>query len=255
MKRSTLMFLLGISVLFNVFFIFGAMQWDTDEQSERNRVQLIERIVSTMNLNQQQRDAFVDLRTEFEEETSILTQRIHDIEAMISEELRNEDPDLDALGALVQQEMALRNERRQAGSVQFERFLEFLTPEQRKLLGDRIERYRPRGPVSRKRMLEQFDHNKNGQLDPDERDEANALMERRRQDRQRREDGLHKQFDLDKDGFLSPDEEQAMHDWLKSRERRNGRGGRNGSGPPPHGPGEGPPRGPRPGGPGSPEAP
>ena len=41
MKRSTFMFLLGISVLFNVFFIFGAMQWDTDEQSERNRVQLI----------------------------------------------------------------------------------------------------------------------------------------------------------------------------------------------------------------------
>jgi hypothetical protein len=82
----------------------------------------------------------------------------------------------------------------------------------------------------RQKVLEKFDSNGNGQLDPDEREAARAAMQRRREqgggkgrqagaaDPERRKKMLEK-FDTDGDGKLSETERAA------SKEARAKRGG------------------------------
>ena len=87
MKRSTLIFLLTCSVLFNLFFIAGAMVWNSEDASRprvRSHAAAINRIVSEMGLDRRQQAAFEALRREYEEESGLLTARMQDVRNQMS---------------------------------------------------------------------------------------------------------------------------------------------------------------------------
>ena len=247
MKRPILHILLGCSIVFNVFFIFGAMQWRPLDEQRPGHADIINRVVDTMNLDEEQRTAFKAMRDDFEAETAVISGQVNELETAIAALLASDNPDLEQVDVLVQQKMALRNERRRAGSERFEVFLAMLNPEQRHELGRRMERHRPeRRHDDHQRVLKRFDQNGNGTLDPEEQLEADAFLEERRNERERPIDGsLFNRFDIDEDGFLSPDEASALGIFLRSdRPRRGGpssRGPQGPRGPRPRGSGEGEP--------------
>ena len=251
MNRPTILFLLICSALFNLFFIAGAMmgwgQTDARPLRQNGHAAAVEQIVSEMGLDARQRDAFELLRIEFEEESEILDDQILTVKNKVSMELRNESPDLDALSMLMQEKTRLRDERRRAGSLRFEEFLEYLNPEQRRILAQRLDRHRStRRPGHMKRMLEEFDHDGDGDLDPQEQQEADAMHEQRQTERRERREAMRKQFDVDGDGTLSREETKAFHDWMRTQRGNKDQSDR-GTQPrdPAHGPpseGHGPPR-------------
>ena len=230
MNRRTLLVLLGCSVLFNVFFILGAMQWRPKEDARTSRMTTINQVIAEMDLDDEQRGLFEQMRTEYEAESELLSQRIKTLQNSIATALNTDEPDLEQVDALVRQQAALRHERRRAGSERFEVFLAILNPEQRHALGRRMKSHRPPGPHGPDRALKKFDLNKNGELEADEQKAADEFMEERRRRRGKDLGALHDRYDLDGDGFLSPAEERALHDAQRPRPRR--RGGPHGSPPP-----------------------
>ena len=230
MNRRTLLVLLCCSVLFNVFFILGAMQWRPKEDARKSRMTTINQIVAEMDLDDEQRGLFEQMRTEFEAESELLSQRIKTLQNSIATALNTDEPDLEQVDALVRQQAALRHERRRAGSERFEAFLAILNPEQRHALGRRMQSHRPPGSHGPDRALKKFDLNKNGELEADEQKAADEFMEERRRRRGKDLGALHDRYDLDGDGFLSPAEERALHDAQRPRPRR--RGGPHGPPPP-----------------------
>ena len=247
MTKQSLLFLLICSALFNLFFVAGArMGWD--ESSSRTmspRETRLARIAAKLELTSEQQDAFQVLQIEHEEEAELLGDRIREIRTLISTELNKEKPDLDAVDALAREETRLRSERRHAGTLRFEEFLQHLDPTQRRALGAEIRRY---GDTTHEehllRMLKDFDKDQNGILDEQERKDAKSQHEQRKRERRERREKLRQRFDADRDGTLSPDEQRALHEFMKQqrdqhpRPRDSGRG-RNGSGPHSGGP---PPR-------------
>ncbi|MEE2718344.1 MAG: periplasmic heavy metal sensor [Planctomycetota bacterium] len=232
MTRRSLLFLLICSALFNLFFVAGAfMGWDDAPASaERPRHWRLASIATMLDLSPEQRAAFEILQTEHEEEAELFGDRIRDIRNMISAELTTEVPDLGTVDELAQEETRLRSERRHAGSLRFEEFLELLDPTQRRILGSRI-RSRGDGPPQEHldRMLDDFDLDRNGVLDRTERENAELHHEQRKRDRREQREELRRRFDADKDGTLSPDEQRSLHEFMKKqrgqRPRPRGRGG------------------------------
>ena len=221
MKRTTLLFLLCCSVLFNVFFILGALQWSPQERQRSSPMSRINEVISVMELNDEQRSTFEQLRAEFEAESELLSRRIQQMQRSIGEALDTDEPDLDEVDALVRQQAALRHERRRAGTERFEAFLAVLTPKQRHALGRRMQSRNPDAASrqDQRRSLKKFDLNQNGQLEPDEQQAADEFMEERRRKREQDRDALHDRYDRDGDGFLSPEEERALHEHLRSQRR------------------------------------
>ena len=70
---------------------------------------------------------------------------------------------------------------------------------------ERGARHEPR----RRRLLERFDANHNGVLDPDERDAARQSSEQRRRDHEERMADMLRRFDADGNGTLDEAERAA----------------------------------------------
>tara|TARA_Y100000589_G_scaffold120616_1_gene115053 strand:- start:4720 stop:5454 length:735 start_codon:yes stop_codon:yes gene_type:complete len=233
MTRRSLLFLLICSALFNLFFVAGAfIGWDeapaSAERPRQWRLASIARVCQSLQLSPEQRAAFEILQTEHEEEAELFGDRIRDIRNMISAELTTEDPNLGTVDKLTQEETRLRSERRHAGSLRFEEFVELLDPTQRRILGSRI-RARGDGPPQEHldRMLDDFDLDRNGVLDQTERRRAELHHEQRKRDRREQREELRRRFDADNDGTLSPDEQRSLHEFMKKQrgQRPRGRGG------------------------------
>lgn len=234
MSRPILVFLLGLSVLFNVFFIVGAMTWRvSDTTSESGEVS---KVVQVLDLDTRQADTFRMMRKEFQTESAVLGQQLRRLRARIAEELASDQPDIQRLRLLTDQESVLQTERHAIGTNQFTDFVDILSPDQRRQLGHRLMgppgSGHPAEAIER-RSLEKFDTDGDGLLDEQER--ANAREFARQMQAQRREHRrqLERRFDLDGDGRLSPEEQEALREYLL--ENRNQRGDRRGRGdrPPP----------------------
>ena len=243
MNKRSLLFLLICSTLFNLFFIAGAMMgWEeTDRSGTTPHETRLLRMVSMLQLNPDQQAAFELLHGEYEDEAELLEDRMRDIRASISAELDRDQPDLEAVDALVLEETGLRAERRRAGALRFEEFIQHLDADQRRILGARLRQH---GEHSRRdptrRMLDEFDRDGNGALDEDERRDAETKHDQRKSDRRARREELRRQFDADGDGELSPQEQRALHEFMKEQRDRTGTprgpGRGRGSSPPPTSP-------------------
>lgn len=238
MTKQSLLFLLICSALFNLFFVAGAlMGWDeTTSGTASPRETRLARIAAKLELTAEQQNAFEVLQSEHEEEAELLGDRIREIRNMISTELNKEKPDLETVDGLAQEETRLRSERRHAGTLRFEEFLQHLDPTQRKALGAEIRRYGDNTDALR-RMLKDFDKDQNGILDEQERKEAEAQHEQRKRERRERREKLRQRFDSDGDGTLSPDEQRALHEFTRQQRDQHPRPrdpGRGRGGPGPH---------------------
>jgi Spy/CpxP family protein refolding chaperone len=263
MKVPLLSALLALSVIFNIFFIAGAMQPNRPEDP----VASITRVANELSLDQQQADRLSELRASFREETALVREELHEVHDAIGAEMASESPDGTTLRTLMQREAALIGERRAAAQQHFGHFVELLTPEQRTDLGRRMhpEHGRRGRRADSPHEADRFDADGDGVLNESERAEARRSVEIRRNQQATWRAEMRQKFDENQDGRLDATEREAMRAWLLEQgitppdefrdehrrrrdQRRPGgspRGGPRGPGGPPQG---NPPQGPPPNG-------
>ena len=235
MSRSILAFLLGLSVLFNVFFIVGAMTWRVDDAGDQSEVT---EVADFLSLDTRQVDAFREMREEFKTHAVVLGQQLRRIRSLIAEELASEYPDIAKLQRMTEQEAALQAERHAFGINQFADFIEILSREQKRQLGHRLmgppEKHRPPEEIERM-AIERFDQDDDGLLNEEERKAAREFARQTHEARKKHRRELHQRFDIDGDGRLSPDEQEALREhMLEQRAKRKGDRRNRGHRPPPH---------------------
>ena len=211
MNRSTLIFLLGLSLLFNIFFVAGAMTWRVPAESDET--QEVADIARKLDLDEQQKQAFLSMRRQFETESAVIREQLLRMRDRISQELESETPNVEQLRYLSAQESALLAERRTIGVDQFTFFVDMLSPNQRRDLGRRLSGH-PRGRRGspeeiERRAVEMFDLNGDGILDESERQNAREFAKQEHEQRRLRREKTRMQFDLNGDGSLSPEEHEA----------------------------------------------
>jgi hypothetical protein len=248
-NRSTLVFLLGLSVLFNIFFVVGAMTWrDVSADDESGEEQSINSVINALELDDRQADAFRSMRRQFRTESVVIGQQLIRVRDLIATELAAEQPDIERLRELRDQEVGLNAERQASGSSRFEQFIDLLTTAQRQALGSRLAgphgRRMPPPEEMERRAIEKFDANGDGLLDEGERQAARQYSKQQHQQWRSRRQELSRKFDLDGDGNLSEEEREAFRQHLletrgqrdgrEGREKWKGRDRRNGDRQPPH---------------------
>jgi Spy/CpxP family protein refolding chaperone len=257
MKIRLLMALLALSLIFNIFFIAGAMR----QQRPGDPIAAITRVANELSLDEQQAGRLAELRASFREETALVREELHEVHDAIASEMASDSPDGTILRSLMEREASLIAERRQAAQQHFGHFVELLTPEQRHDLGRRMHPDRGRGdrPGDPPHIVQRFDVDGDGVLNDAERGEARRAVETRREQHATWRADMRRQFDENQDGRLDAEEREAMRAWLleqgitppdefreEHRRRRDQR--RHGGGPPPRGgprgPGGLPPGGP-----------
>ena len=212
MTRSTLAFLLGLSLLFNIFFIAGAMTWRVP--AEVNEATRVSRIVTELGLDGQQEEVFKSMQQQFSMESAVIGEQLSRVRQMISAELESDAPDVEELRNLSSQEASLLTDRRTMGVDQFTYFVDMLSPKQRRDLGRRLSGH-PRGRHESPRKMEQraiekFDSNGDGLLDDAERKNARAFAKQEHEKRRMHREQTRMQFDLDGDGSLSSEETRGL---------------------------------------------
>ena len=185
MRSKALLAAMGVSLLFNVFVLVGFARARTQHPHRPgNDPRMIERMVRDLNLNQQQRKVLESLREDQRRSAEEFDENLALIRENLNAELRNQSPDIDRIRELAAEEADLFRQRRMAGANMFGRFLSELTPDQRQKLRD-LQRPPHRDlPKLGPKIVERFDVNRNGLLDPEEMRAARQEMERRRRERQ-----------------------------------------------------------------------
>lgn len=261
MKTRILIALLALSVIFNIFFIAGAIQ--NNRPRPNDRVANIMRVASELGLDTQQTDRLQELRASYQADTEIIRGELHEIRDAIGAEMASDTPDGSALRTLMQRESTLLDQRRDAAQQHFAHFVDLLTPEQRHELGRRMHPAHAHGPRQNRNdrgpVPMRFDADDNGTLDADERAEAQRSIEHRREQQSTWREEMRVRFDTDQDGRLNAAEREEMRAWIleqgfsppsdgRRHENRRRRGG-------PNHLGGRPPRGGPPGPPGPPGTP
>ncbi|MDP7070108.1 MAG: periplasmic heavy metal sensor [Phycisphaerales bacterium] len=257
MKSRLLLVLLILSLIFNVFFLIGALR----QPAKRNAMAELARVAHELRLDDRQAERFGELRDSFRGEAGVVGEELREVRQAIRDALASESVDTAALEQLMARESELIASRRELAAGHFGRFVDLLTPQQRHDLGRRLHGGRGERPGDPHLLVQKFDADGDGALDDVEWREAHRLMEQRRDKRAVRREELRRQFDLDANGELEPEEREAMRAWLLEQgfsppqdgpRRHPPRGDGPRGGPPPgggHGPRGGPPPG---GGPGPP---
>lgn len=253
MKPRWLLGVLILSLVFNVFFVLGAIR----EQERRDPIASITQVANELNLDDQQAHRLAELRASFQENTGFLQEELREVRDAMAEQMAAEDPNGSTLRDLMEREATLVAQRREAAQAHFGQFVDLLTPEQRHDLGQRMHPkrrgMRGKGPLH---DIEQFDADRDGALNEDERRAAKRHADDRRSQQTKWREELRARFDADQDGHLAPEEREAMRAWLLEQgfsppegrpphdHRR--RGGQRPDGAPPHRGGPGPNGGPPP---------
>lgn len=233
MSRRVLVILLVVSLLFNFAVLIGFVKSRRDLGKPGGHGQLLDapppatmpiglppiaRLANELRFDPSQSSALEDLQRRQQQQQTVFGDSLMVVRQDLQEELRKEQPDLERVRTLVDQEADLVRQRRQAETDLYGEFVALLTPQQRQQLGKRFAPPpRQRGPQSPD-VVERFDRNKNGRLDPEEVKQARKELEGRR-----REVAPHVQqlpplwpwFDSDGDGELNEAERAEMDLFLK----------------------------------------
>ncbi len=217
MIRSLVWFILALSLLFNVFFVAGA--WRVrGEASNGDRVTNL--VAADLDLDEPQAALFAELRKGVEADQETYEEGIALLHQQLITELSRDEPNLQGVRDLVDQEADLRQQRSRGRSERFNDFVRMLSPEQCRKLSSRVGHSR-RGRARWQQMLQKFDTDGDGQLNDEERAAAEEhIKERRRHHEQRRREMLER-FDANGDGQLDEAERGAMRrEWMSERNGR-----------------------------------
>lgn len=233
MTKKTLVGLLGLSLLFNVFVLLGFAQArravhnsapPTDES-------VVKQVANELKLTDEQAKVFRELRVDSRRQADEVNETLMLVRHQLNAELRQSSPDLDLVRTLVDRESELHRMRRHVGAESFSRFVDSLTPNQRQMLSRRFDQNRrggedPRGGGPPPFMLKKFDANRNGKL---EREEVDAAVERvgvdprfsnePRREPQRTGPAPWQRFDVNHNGMLEADELKKMDETRRERQR------------------------------------
>lgn len=224
MIRAIVWFLLVLSLLFNVFFVFGYMQAKTNSQLQNGDVTEASRVTefvgNELKLDDKQREVFSKLRSEMR----VFNESIALSDQELLNELEKQTPDLSKIRDMVVEQTDLNNQRRVERSQRFNDFLKTLSPDQCRRLSDRVGRSR-HGRDRFQRMLKMFDENNNGKLDEDEMVKAKAVhdawREKWQKEREKRRTEMRQQYDANGDGDIDDEEWGAI---ILDRYDANGNG-------------------------------
>ena len=218
MKRNALLAALGLSLLFNIFVLVGFMQSRSKTAQAADEPKRLEQLARDLNLNDSQAQLMQRLREDQRRQSALIDENVAVVRQEIAAELRKASPDLDRLRTLVDQEADLYRQRRQINAELYSRFVGGLSPAQRQTLGQRAD-HPARTPQVPHRILERFDRDHNGRLEPEEWQWARQEMERRRRDfpQPPRPNFNWREFDANRDGRLDESEIAAME---RSRPQR-----------------------------------
>lgn len=220
MNRSILVFILGLSLIFNVFFIIGAMTWRTSvKKTEIVETAIIKDVVERLELDNRQADAFQYLRKSDQEETGFIREQLRMNHDVMMEILASETPDINRLRTIANEDIELQSELHRVRMENHLGLVELLSPPQRRRLAEQIMgRPDRRGPREHRTfsddVIKKFDLDENGELDKMERRAAREFAKQQHRSRRERSRELHQRFDLDKDGRLDREEEDAMRLFL-----------------------------------------
>ncbi len=243
MKTRILMALLGLSIIFNIFFVAGALR----HQRRGDPVAAITQVANELSLDTQQADRLAELRKSFREDTALIREELHEVHEAIGIEMASDAPDATTLRELMERESDLIAQRRQAAQQHFGHFVDLLTPEQRHGLGRRMhpKHMHSDRPAEPPHIVERFDSDGDGTLDDEERAEARRSVETRRQRHVNWQAEMRHKFDENQDGHLDAEEQEALRAWLLEQgftppdefrdDHRRRRDHRRPGGPPPRG--------------------
>ena len=217
MIRSLVWFILALSLLFNVFFVAGA--WRVrGEVSNGDRVTSL--VAADLGLDEPQAALFAELRKSVEADQESYEEGIALLHQQLITELARDEPNLQGVRDLVDQEADLRQQRSRGRSDRFNDFVRMLSPEQCRKLSSRVGHSR-RGRARWQQMLQKFDTDGDGQLNDEERAAAEEHIKAHRQDRESHRREMYERFDANGDGQLDDAERAAMRrEWMS---QRNGR--------------------------------
>ena len=230
MMRFVLGFALALSLLFNVFFAVGYMRAQAAVRLANGESNGVTRDVAReLELDDDQRVVFRELRTRLRQETAIFDDGIASARAELAAEMQQPEPDPIRLDSISHRIAELHGQRDAVKLHTFREFADVLSPEQRQRIMRHMHR-RPGGgpdgrrPHGKEKMLRRFDANGDGVLDEDEKAKAREAIRQRHLRRQK----MLERFDVNGDGRLDEDERSKMPEEFRRR-----RGGRRGFGPPP----------------------
>ena len=236
MKSPLILLGLAMSALFNVFFLAGYVQARRAAADAGRARDVTERVRSELGLDAAQSALYDDLRKKWREDAEVYGENLALLRQDMVEELDREPRDPARLGDVLEREAELRRQWRFSEAGRFGDFLGALTPEQRRKLLGRLEHG---GPRHGGMFLKQFDANRNGVLEPQERAAAREFMRSRWAERPhhwphpfeepgktgdpggnrpgpgRLRGELMRRFDADRDGKLGAQEESALLEWIR----------------------------------------
>jgi Spy/CpxP family protein refolding chaperone len=229
MKQTIVILALALSLLFNVFFAIGYWRARELAAPQRDVAQLA---ADELGLDETQAAVFAELRSDMDAERDVLQEGISLTRRELLKELGASSPDLDRVNELIEQEADYHRQLRAAAAERMRQFIELLSPEQREEVLQRISHAHPGHPRLKERIIRRFDVDGDGELDDDERAQAQSHLDERRRHWQRKRQDMIDRFDTNDDGQLDANERARLRDWIRSQRRDRG-----GSRRPPHGEG------------------
>ncbi len=218
MMRHLLWFMLVLSVLFNVFFVYGYAQAKSELAAQPNGDNIPTQVANELELTEAQTEVFAKLRSNFREEHRAFEQHITLLRQEMLSELSRPEPDLERVRTIVSREAELHQQRRMAAGARFNEFVKVLSPEQCQAMGRKFGHHRPHD--GRRRELEKFDADGDGSLNDAERADAEEYHSDRRREREQRWRQLREQFDANGDGRLDDQERAAWRGQWDDRDEK-----------------------------------
>ena len=216
MIRSFYWFILALSLMFNAFFVLGSWQ-ARGETANGDRVTNL--VAAELNLDESQSALFAELRRSMEVDQRVYEEGLALVHEELINELSRDEPNLQGVRELVDQEAELRQQRGRARSDRFNDFVRTLSPEQCRKLSRRVGHSR-RGRAHWQEILRKFDQDGDGQLNDLERAAAQEHIKERRKDYEQRRREMHERFDANGDGQIDDTERAAMREWMSQRNDR-----------------------------------
>lgn len=218
MSRRLLIALLIASAFFNVMFIVGFFAarppLENDALADDH---MLDRVADQLNLEPDQRAQYESFRADAREQVRSLRDSIFLTRQQLFEAMSREEPDAQEIIRLREELDSRTQELRELSSDTFQRLIEVLTPEQRRMIGRALRdehEHRPRHDDFRRRMLERFDADRDGRLDETEREHARRMIRDRFEDRRRQ---FMQQYDVNGDGRIDQQERNAAEEDRRER--------------------------------------
>ena len=171
--------LLFASLSFNVMFVIGYWCAPTGAQAPQSTERAADLVAERLGLDGQQREAFLSLRQEAQQQAEELAQTAALLQDQLCRESANPAADPEAVAGLQQDLADVRQVHQQCQLDHFRRFMRVLTPKQREATVKMLHAKNSDRKLRKSRVLQEFDADKDGELSAAERAKAiQALSER-----------------------------------------------------------------------------